>query len=254
MPWNAIHYLQFGDERTRPSVDLASRIAVSDPRSVVDLGCGPGNSTQVLHRRWPDASILGVDRSPEMIAAARETYPEQDWLQADIGTWAPADPFDIVFSNAALQWLGDHRRLVRRLLGFVRPGGALAFQIPSDAYSPVRTYIREIADDPAWRDRMEGPRTALTMESPAVYYDSLAGEARSLDIWETEYSHVMEDPQAIVAWISSTGLRPFLEVLNADEGAEFIRRLNYRVEDGYARRVDGRVLFPFRRLFLIAYM
>lgn len=254
MPWNASHYLQFGDERTRPAVDLAARIAISEPRSVVDLGCGPGNSTQVLRRRWPDASVLGVDRSPEMIAAAGATHPEQDWLQADIATWTPMEPFDIVFSNAVLQWLGDHPRLVRRLLGFVAPGGAFAFQIPSDAYSPVRTYIREIADDPAWRDRMDGPRRALTMESPAVYYDALADQARSLDIWETEYSHVMDSPQAIVAWISSTGLRPFLEALDADEGAEFIRRLSRRVEDGYARRADDRVLFPFRRLFLIAYV
>jgi trans-aconitate 2-methyltransferase len=254
MPWNVSQYLQFGDERTRPAVDLAARIALSEPRAVADLGCGPGNSTQVLRRRWPGASVLGVDRSPEMIAAASAAHPEQVWLQADIETWAPAAPFDIVFSNAALQWLGDHPRLVRRLLGFVAPGGALAFQIPSDAYSPVRTYIREIADDPVWRDRMDGPRAALTMESPAVYYDALASQARSLDIWETEYSHVMDNPQAIVAWISSTSLRLFLEALDAGERAEFTCRLTHRVEAGYARRADGRVLFPFRRLFVIAYV
>jgi trans-aconitate 2-methyltransferase len=189
-----------------------------------------------------------------MIAAASAAYPEQGWLQADIATWMPVDKFDIVFSNAALQWLGDHPRLVKRLLGFVAPGGAFAFQIPSDAYSPVRTYIREIAEDPAWRDRMDEPRRALTMESPAVYYDALARQARSLDIWETEYSHVMDDPKAIVDWISSTGLRPYLEVLDADERVEFTRQLTHRVEEGYARRADGRVLFPFRRLFLIAYV
>jgi trans-aconitate 2-methyltransferase len=254
MPWNASHYLRFGNERTRPADDLAARIALPDAQTIVDLGCGPGNSTQVLRRRWPDASILGVDRSPEMIAAAGAAYPEQDWLQADIATWTPTDMFDIVFSNAVLQWLGDHSRLVARLCDFVAPGGAFAFQIPSDAYSPVRIYIREIADDPIWRDRMAGPRSALTMESPGVYYDALVGQARSLDIWETEYNHVMDSPQAIVDWISSTSLRPFLEALDVDEGAEFTRRLASRVAEGYPRRADGRVLFPFRRLFVIAYV
>lgn len=253
MPWNAEHYLQFEDERTRPAADLIARIDLSQPASIVDLGCGPGNSTQLLRQRWPHAHVLGLDSSAEMAASARSTYPDGDWFEADIETWSPDGTFDLVFSNAALQWLPNHAKLVRRLFGFVSTGGALAFQIPSDVYSPVRTFIHEIADDFGWRDRMVVPLGALTMESPAAYYDALAASARVLDVWETEYNHVMEGPRAIVEWISSTGLRPFLAVLNPDEQAEFVSRLQVKVESGYEIRADGRVLFPFRRLFVIAY-
>lgn len=253
MPWDADHYLQFRDERTRPAADLVARIALQDPTSIVDLGCGPGNSTQVLRNRWPTARVVGIDNSPEMIERARNAHPDREWELGDIATWSPAEPFDLVFSNAALQWLGDHATLVRRLFAHVAPAGALAFQVPSDPYALVRTYIDEIADDPAWRERMAGPRSALTMEPPAVYYDALAESARSIDLWETEYHHVMESPRAIVDWISSTGLRPFLDALDPDERVAFVRRLTARVEAGYPVRADGRVLFPFRRLFVIAY-
>lgn len=253
MPWDTDQYLRFGDERTRAAADLVARIDLPRPESIVDLGCGPGNSTRLLRARWPRARILGLDSSPEMIAAARAADPDSDWIEADIGTWAPEGTFDLVFSNAALQWLPGHPALMGRLFAMVSPGGALAFQIPSDAYSPVRTFIREISDDPAWNARMAAARGALTMETPAIYYDALARSARALDIWETEYSHVMEGPRAIVDWIAGTGLRPFLDGLDADERSEFIDRLRTRVAAGYPRRVDGRVLFPFRRLFVIAY-
>jgi len=188
-----------------------------------------------------------------MITSARAADPDSDWIEADIGTWRPERSFDLVFSNAALQWIPDHAALVGRLFAMVSRGGALAFQIPSDADSTVRTFIRQISEDPAWNTRMAAARGALTMETPAVYYDALAVAARALDIWETEYSHVMESPQAIVDWVAGTGLRPFLDGLEADEQSEFIDRLGARAAAGYPRRVDGRVLFPFRRLFVVAY-
>jgi trans-aconitate 2-methyltransferase len=159
-----------------------------------------------------------------------------------------------VFSNAALQWVRDHVALTRHLFAQVAPGGALAFQIPSGAYSPVRSSMHEVAQDEAWVARMDEARAALTMEEPSVYYDALAPQARSVDIWETEYYHVMESPSAIVDWISSTGLRPFLEALDSDEEKQrFVALLTERVKEAYARRSDGRVLFPFRRTFVIAY-
>jgi trans-aconitate 2-methyltransferase len=253
MPWDADAYLRFGDERTRPAVDLAARIAVPAPGTVVDLGCGPGNSTAVLRRRWPDARVSGVDASPEMIAAARRAHPEHDWLCADIRAWSPGAAVDVVFSNATLHWLGEHPALVRRLFGFVAPGGALAFQIPSDAQALVRRLVHEVADDPAWSARMTAARTALTMERPEVYYDALAEVATRMDLWETEYAHVMDEPRAIVEWMASTGMRPFLEPLATAERDRFTAMLLARVEKGYPRRRDGRVLFPFRRLFVIAY-
>lgn len=251
--WNPGEYLRFGDERTRPSVDLAHRIAVESPATVVDLGCGPGNSTQVLVERWPLASVTGLDSSAEMVDAARLEYPNGEWIVSGIEAWQPEAPYDVVFSNAALQWLPDHGPLVERLFEAVAPGGALAFQIPSAQFAAVRTLIHGIAHDGPWTDRMQGPLNELTMESPNFYYDHLAPRARSVDIWETEYSHVMESPAAIVDWIASTGLRPFLGVLDDGESAQFVAELTRRVESTYPRQIDGRALFPFRRTFVIAY-
>lgn len=253
-PWNPNKYLQFGDERTRPAVDLAARIAVDSPKMVIDLGCGPGNSTQVLRQRWPAARVYGLDSSPEMIASARRSYPDQEWMLGRIEDWSACERHDIVFSNAALQWVRDHAALTARLFGQVATGGALAFQIPSGEFSPVRRFIHEIANDKAWADRMGAARTAMTIEPPHVYYDALAIRARSVDLWETEYYHVMESPTAIVEWMSSTGLRPFLNVLDSDDDKKrFVALLTERVKEAYATRSDGRVLFPFRRTFVIAY-
>jgi trans-aconitate 2-methyltransferase len=189
-----------------------------------------------------------------MISAARQSYPDQEWMLADIKGWSADVPCDVVFSNAALQWVRDHVALTRHLFAQVNPGGALAFQIPSRIYSMVRTFIDEISRDSAWDSRMDGPRAAVTMEEPAVYYDALAPRAKALDIWETEYYHVMESPSAIVEWISSTGLRPFLDALDSHQKKQrFVTLLAERVTEAYATRSDGRVLFPFKRVFVIAY-
>ena len=252
--WDPGSYLKFEDYRTRPSCDLVSHIRVTDPRSVIDLGCGPGNSTQVLRERWPHARVVGLDSSAEMITVAREAHPDQEWILGDIARWSSDAHFDVVFSNAALQWLDDHAGVLPRLFGQVAPGGALAIQIPAAMYSSIRRMIHEVADDPAWSSRMEGPRAAITIEEPYVYYDALAPIARSVDMWETEYYHVLESPSAIVDWISSTGLRPFLDALDSnDERERFTAMLLERVAADYRFRADGKVLFPFRRIFVVAY-
>jgi trans-aconitate 2-methyltransferase len=252
--WNAEHYLKYGDERTRPAPGLAARISIDAHTAIADLGCGPGNSTQILRDHWPQSEIIGIDNSRQMIAAANRTHPEQKWLIADVSHWSPSGPIDLIYSNAALQWLPDHGALLPRLFNMVTAGGALAFQIPSSTFATVRTLIHEISNDRQWSDRMDAPRNALTMESPAFYYDALVKSATSLDIWESEYSHVMESTASIVDWISSTGLRPFLAALDSDaERNEFTSELHQRVGDAYEVRADGRVLFPFRRTFVIAY-
>jgi trans-aconitate 2-methyltransferase len=252
--WDPGSYLKFEDYRTRPSVDLVSHIRVADPRDVIDLGCGPGNSTQVLRSRWPRARVVGLDSSAEMITAAREAHPDQEWALGDIAMWSSTTPFDVVFSNAALQWVGDHEALLPRLFGQVAPGGALGIQLPAAMYASIRGMIHEVADDPEWSSRMEPARAALTIEAPCVYYDLLAPLARSVDVWETEYHHVLESPSAIIEWISSTGLRPFLDELDSDDERErFTAILLERVKDGYPYQADGKVLFPFRRIFVVAY-
>jgi trans-aconitate 2-methyltransferase len=252
--WNPSHYLRFGRERTRPSVDLVSAIDVEPPASVIDLGCGPGNSTAVLRQRWPGARVVGLDNSADMIEAARAEHPDSEWILSDIASWRPEHPFDVVFSNAALQWVPDHGPLIDRLFGQVAAGGALAFQIPSAHYAPVRVLVREIALQDPWASRMSAPLAAVTMESPGFYYDHLAPLARRIDMWETDYLHVMESHAAIVEWVSSTGLRPFLQALESEsERRQFVARLLERVQESYEVRRDGKVLFSFRRMFVIAY-
>lgn len=252
--WSASHYLRYGDERTRPAEDLTARIGLRTPHTIADLGCGPGNSTQVLCARWPNARVLGVDNSPEMIAAARHSYPEQDWLLANISNWTPAAHFDLIFSNAALQWLPDHAPLLQRLIKLVAVDGALAFQVPSSTYAAIRTLVHEVSRDPAWNGRMNEPRNSLTMEAPAFYYDALVADTTVLDIWETEYHHVMTSRDALIDWMASTGLRPFLAALDDDpERNVFLDKLRRRLNEAYEIRADGKVLFPFRRTFVIAY-
>lgn len=252
--WNADLYLQFAKERTRPSLDLIARIDVPNPARIIDLGCGPGNSTARLREHWPEADITGLDNSAEMIATASKAYPAEKWVLADAATWTADVPFDIVFSNAALQWLPDHKTLFPHLLAQVAPGGAFAVQMPAHYKSPLHHVIFEVADDSYWQHLMDGPRNALTRESPFFYYDLLQPLAAHLDIWETEYYHILDGPQSIVNWFRSTGMRPFLDVLPTEEQKQRFEQL---VLEGYTlaypRQKDGRVLLPFRRLFMVAY-
>jgi trans-aconitate 2-methyltransferase len=252
--WNPTAYLRFGEERTRPAVDLVARIQLEAPKCIVDLGCGPGNSTAVLARRWPSAQVLGVDNAAAMIAAAAQAHPSLRWATADIATWQPPAAVDLVFSNAALQWLPDHASLIPRLFGAVASGGALAFQIPSATHALVRTLIHAIAREGPWAARMQPALGALTLQPPGFYHDLLAPLARSIDVWETDYPHVMEGHDAIVAWIASTGLRPFLAALDTEAERQLFRdQLLQRVEENDPVQADGRILFPFRRTFVIAY-
>lgn len=260
--WDADQYLQFSEERTRPCRELAARVAVESPRQVIDLGCGPGNSTLVLAERWPGALLTGVDSSAEMIEAARRGWPATrtpapNWTVGDISHWkAGADgPCDVVFSNAALQWVPDHAALYPHLLAQVAPGGALAVQVPYNLDAPPHRIAREIAASPTWRDRFppEGVRE-WHVHDVAYYYDLLALHATRIDLWETEYVQVMPATEAIVEWYKGTGLRPFLQALSsADDRDRYLAAYLEALRADYPPRIDGRVLFPFRRLFLIAY-
>lgn len=250
--WDAGLYLKFSTERTQPSIDLIQRIALADPYRIVDLGCGPGNSTEALRRRWPGASITGLDSSPEMIEAARQAYPSGAWEVADAARWSAPEPCDLVFANALLQWIPDHQRMCRRLMEQV----ALAVQLPAEAHyeSPVHREIRDVSREAAWRDRLEAACATFTHAPAAFYYDALQPLATRIDLWETTYYHVVAEPEALLDWYRGTGLRPFLEALAGDEEwRDFERKLLDRYIAAYARQPDGRVLFPFARLFFVAY-
>ena len=252
--WDPEQYLKFAGERTQPVLDLVHRIQLEDPRRIADLGCGPGNSTEALRLRWPQAALIGVDSSPEMIAKARQSHPEGKWLEADAATWRPDAPLDLVFSNAMLHWLPRHDQVCRHLLGLLAPGGALAVQVPAHYNSPLHREILDLSRDPEWSERLEKARGVLTHHAPEFYYDVLAPLAARLDLWETTYYHVLGEPEGVLEWFRGSGLRPFLEALSSPaERQRFETMLLERYAVTYPRRGNGMVLFPFRRLFFVAY-
>jgi trans-aconitate 2-methyltransferase len=248
--WDSGQYLKFHDQRTQPCRDLAARIEI-EPARVIDLGCGPGNSTEVLAARWPNAAITGLDSSPAMIESARAKHPEWHWIAGDIVAWAASgDAYDLVFSNAALQWAPDHACLIPQLLERVAPGGALAVQMPSNWNGPAHSAMRELAR----RFGIEHNVREWYTHEDAFYYDVLAGNAARAELWATEYLHVMDGPEAIVEWYRGTGLRPFLEALASDaERTRFASEYRDEIARAYLARADGRIIFPFRRFFFVAY-
>jgi trans-aconitate 2-methyltransferase len=254
--WDAKQYLRFNDERTRPCRELAARVSLDAPRHVIDLGCGPGNSTAVLAERWPKAQLTGLDSSLEMIATARRGAPASDWRVGDIAAWAAekGQLFDVVFSNAALQWVPHHADLFPKLFHRVAPGGALAIQVPGNLDAPAHGLMRQMAASAAWSGFFRGGVREWHVEDMTTYHDILAAEAAELDLWATEYQHILPDAVGIVEWYKGTGLRPFLDVLPSDEikdafTAEYLEHLRR----AYPARSNGRVIFPFRRMFLLAY-
>ncbi|MGB7217327.1 MAG: trans-aconitate 2-methyltransferase [Vicinamibacterales bacterium] len=252
--WNSDVYKQFTDQRTRPAVDLAARVALDAPARVVDLGCGPGNSTAVLARRWPRADLTGIDSSAMMLAAARAAYPAGQWVEADIAAWITDRPLDVVFSNAALQWVTDHARVFPRLLEQVARGGALAVQVPANLDAPPHRAMRNIAQSAAWQNRFTSAPREWHVHPTEFYYDVLAPHARQLDIWTTEYLHLLASVDEVVEWYRGTGLRPWLDALASETDREqFVSDFRSVLTQQFQPRPSGDVLFPFRRLFLVAY-
>ncbi|MDB5300999.1 MAG: Trans-aconitate 2-methyltransferase [Phycisphaerales bacterium] len=223
----------------------------------MDLGCGPGNSTEVLAARWPAARIAGLDSSGAMIETARREFPGQEWVVGDIASWAgetDGGSYDLIFSNAAMQWVGDHATAYPKIFSRVAPGGALATQVPSDLDAPAHTLMRDLAASEFWRRKFTHEIREWHVHDVPFYYDVLAPLASRLDLWTTEYVHVMPGAEAIVEWYRGTGLRPFLDALAMEaDRAGFVAEYLELIRKAFPARGDGRVLFPFQRLFLVAY-
>ncbi|MET0344608.1 MAG: trans-aconitate 2-methyltransferase [Polyangiales bacterium] len=248
--WDEAQYLKFADERTRAARELLARVPVAAPAHVVDLGCGPGNSTALLAARWPDARVVGVDSSPEMLTRARRDLPALTFVASDAGRYAPDAPVDVWFANALMQWLPEHPTLLVDLLKRLTPGGALAVQVPNNFQAPSHRLMREL--EGPWRDAVAGIRDRARIEDPSSYYDRLAPHAAYVDVWQTTYEHVMADPPAIVEWLKGTGLRPYLEAIEPAHRDAYVAAYTEAIDAAYPRRSDGKRLFSFPRLFLVA--
>ncbi len=252
MQWDPALYLQYGDERLRPALDLLARVPLAAPALVVDLGCGAGNVTAILKRRFPAARVTGIDGSAPMLARARQAAPDCAFAQADIAAWAPEQKPDLLYSNAALHWVDGHAALFPRLLAALAPGGVLAVQMPAMHDAPIRTLQHEVAAQGPWAALLEGVVSAPAILPPGAYWDLLRPHCATLDLWETIYLHALHGEDAVVQWAMGTSLRPFLDALPAELRPGFIDAYRAALAPAYPRRPDGTTLLPFRRLFLVA--
>lgn len=253
--WNPELYLKFKDERTQPSIDLTSRIKSDNPAKIIDIGCGPGNSTQILYNRWPESEITGLDNSPEMIKKAKKDFPDRNWILSDASGIDSTVKYDIVFSNATIQWIPDHPNLFKKLFAILENKGALAVQIPMFKNMPLGKSIQKVAGNDKWNKYTAGCDQLFTYHDYSFYYDLLSKYTDNIDIWETSYIHIMDSHYAIAEWIKSTGLKPYLDKLESDEmKKEFDKDILDEIKIIYPLQKNKKVLFPFIRLFFIAYI
>jgi trans-aconitate 2-methyltransferase len=250
--WNPDVYMKFGDLRTRPALELASRCGTIAEGLIYDLGCGPGNSTQILAALNPGARLIGVDNSPEMLGRAAQEGPQGAfWVEADLKNWTAPEPAALIFSNAAYHWLEGHDRLFPRLLDSLAPGGKLAIQMPQNFQAPSHVLMRQIAAQEPFRETLAPVLLHDPVGTPQDYYDMLAPLTSSIDIWETEYAQILEGDDPVFNWVSGTALRPLMAALNDAEQARFATKYKAALRQAYPKQADGKTLFPFKRIFLV---
>jgi len=251
--WSARQYLKFEDDRTRPSRDLLAQVPLERAARVFDLGCGPGNSTELLIERFPQAEVIGLDSSPDMLRQARERLPGRTFVQGDLSTWSPPERTDLLFANAVFQWVPDHPNVLARLLKALPAGGVLAVQMPDNTNEPALALMREVAErgphagHPALEHAARGD-----LPTPGGYYDLLRPLCSHLDVWHIVYNHVMAGPEGIVEWFKGSALRPFLDALDGSAREAFLADYTAHVAKAYPARTDGKVLLRFPRLFIVA--
>jgi trans-aconitate 2-methyltransferase len=249
--WEPQTYLRYADIRFRAGLDLIARIPKLAYSTIYDLGSGTGHLTRILADTFSSSKVVGIDSSPEMLAEARREFPALQWQQADIGSWSPTAPPDLIYTNAALQWVPDHEILLPSLLNKLRPGGVLAMQVPRHFDSPSHLGLKELVMQSQWRAKLESFLLA-PVPAPETYWRWLSPHARNIDIWETIYLQVLDGKDPVVNFMRGTALRPFLSALPKPEAAKFVDAFADRMAVAYPTQPNGQTLFPFRRLFLVA--
>ncbi|MDB6002159.1 MAG: trans-aconitate 2-methyltransferase [Rhizobacter sp.] len=251
--WNPELYRRFEDERTRPARELLARVMLDAPKTVYDLGCGPGNSTELLAERFAGATVIGTDNSEPMLVSARERLPNCEFRFSDIASWRADKPADLIYSNAALQWVGGHETLIPRLFEQLAPGGVLAIQMPDNREEPTHRLMREVAGRAPWSGLIgDAAKVRTKILSISDYYDLLAPKAAGVDVWRTAYQHPMASAAKIVEWVRGTGLKPFIDPLPPEQREAFLADYEAAIDQAYAVRADGLRLLAFPRMFIVA--
>lgn len=251
--WNAKQYTKFIKERTQPAIDLANRINLSSPNEIIDIGCGPGNSTRVLYEKFPKAHITGADNSENMLKQARDNNPNLDFKLFDANTDFPLlkQKFDVVFSNACIQWLPNHKELIPKMMSVLKDGGILAVQTPMNYKEPIHIIISELVKGAKWKDKFAKPRIFYNL-TQGEYFDLLSDISSDFSIWETVYCHRMASHESIMEWYKGTGLRPYLEALSEQDAKEFENDVFAEVKKAYPIQANGEIIFRFPRFFFTA--
>lgn len=253
--WEPELYLKFRNERTRPVIDLVNRISTDFlPEKIIDIGCGPGNSSQILVRRWPSAYLVGIDNSSAMIEKAKTDYPDQEWIIADGASYKTTLRFDVVFSNSAIQWIPSHEQLLDKFHELLTDKGILAVQIPLFWDMPAGKALAKVTGNARWKKDLDSVSDIFTIHDNSFYYDQLSKYYNPVEIWQTDYIHIFSSWYSILEMIRSTALKPYFERLkNESVRREFEEELFNEIKSNYSLQGDGKVLFPFRRLFFIGY-
>lgn len=251
--WSSAQYQRYADHRGRPFFDLLAAVHVEAPRRVADLGCGPGNLTAALARRWPAATVVGVDSSRDMLAAAAEhaSPPHLTFVEADLREWAPDEPLDVIVANAVLQWIPEHETLLQRFVDQLAPGGWLAFQVPGNMSAPSHEILRQVCALPRWRDRVADLLRPDWIAAPEEYVADLIGLGCSADVWETTYYQTLEGEDPVLEWVKGSALRPVLAALDGDDRDALLATYRDRLREAYPSKPWG-TPFPFRRVFAVA--
>lgn len=249
--WDPIQYNKFADQRSRAGYDLLAQIPMESYKTIYDLGCGTGHLTRLLQRYWPTAKVTGIDSSREMLAQAQSEPSAIVWQQQDITTWQPPAPADLIFSNATLQWLPRHEKLLPQLLDFLRPNGVLAIQMANNFNQPSHRNLLVAARSGPWRKILEPLLRQSPILTPEQYYELLAPLTTEQNIWQTVYYSILEGENPVLEWLKGTFMKPLLDALAEPEKSQFINDYAQRVKASYPPRANGTTLFPFQRLFIV---